>query len=261
MGERLSYLWQSNNFNAYTGHHNHFYNSAPYIITSNNDLYYNRFVGDKTMAAAMTTSQEDKIHQKDRFYQLNKQIYSYNFSIEKNFFNDLNSANHHYHQNQHVSQVSIVADNLHTLLIDDFLVNYSATSMSMMSKSVDFNFVINVKNFVLSPNALGYVYNVMAEFVREPLRVKLGLPKIDNNLVVVGTGTSKRTIRLIGLSLVDDNNSQFASPGDSIRYNATSTASADNFNDYYDGRIFNEINMISFDNIDFGINGINWIWN
>lgn len=97
----------------------------------------------------------------------------------------------------------IVGDNLHTMLVDDFVVNYTTTSSSSVysNNNNNLNLVLNLKHLVLNRFALSYLHNVWIEFLREPIVFKFGLqPQLGSNL------GKQRVLKIIGLNL--NNNQQ-----------------------------------------------------
>ena len=123
----------------------------------------------------------------ERFYQLNKQAYSYNFSIEKNCFADL--------------RMSDPSKNL--LIIGDIYIPCCSTTMLLiilqkqLIMPIIFNLVLNVKHIVLSPNALNYLYNILVEFMREPIVFKFGIKPLLTSI----SQYPKRIIKFVGLNL------------------------------------------------------------
>jgi hypothetical protein len=108
----------------------------------------------------------------DIFYADNKQTYRYNFSIEKNCFSNLTTTTAN-----GVKNLKIIADNIDTLLIDDFIVNYSNNQQQKKQQQFNNNiyFLVNVKHLALSQETLKNVYKTWIEFLRTPLNFKLGL--------------------------------------------------------------------------------------
>jgi hypothetical protein len=129
-----------------------------------------------------------------KFYANNKQVYSYNFSVEKNCFHNLTTAGS---SSSNSAVVSLVADNVHTMFLDDLVFN--------KSKQSGVNFELNLKHFVLSKNAISYLGRVGINFLKEPRVFKFGLASaaaagFSNN------DQQKRVISISGLSLVNSTN-------------------------------------------------------
>ena len=68
------------------------------------------------------------------------------------------------------SNVFIVADNIHTLLIDDLIYDHSRTD-----KTNNIYFGLNVKHFALSPHSLEHVDHAVISFLRKPIVFKFGV--------------------------------------------------------------------------------------
>lgn len=101
----------------------------------------------------------------DKFYSFNKPLFSYNLSIEKNCFFNL-------HQKSN-NPIRIVADNVHTVLLDDQVFNKSSTSSA---------FVLNVKHFVSNKNSFSSVRSLEIDFIKEPRAIKLGTLPTQNRI-------------------------------------------------------------------------------
>lgn len=172
----------------------------PQNYPSSNDFFYHRYT-------AIVDASSDSSRNPDRFYLLNKQTYSYNLSIERNFLANLTTPT--------TRGVTIVCDNINTLLVDNYMVNSTSKTNTAVV-----NFVLNVRHFMLYPESLVHVSDVSLEFVREPAVVKIGVPSVSENQPIV------RTIRLSGLSLTGPTSTHSV-------YSRLSNNSNQNF-DYFD---------------------------
>lgn len=169
--ERTFYKWTTNfgigeqgSIDRYTGLY-----QPPFSLSS--DFFY-----------AGIESEKNKYDLKN-YYTIHKQAYAYNLSIEKDCFSNADSKFMGKSEN-----VWIVADNINTLLVDDMVVSNDKTNMKNL------NFLINVKNVVLSPKSFNNLNGIKMEFLREPEIINFN---ISDKLL----GDFVQTIKLIGLNL------------------------------------------------------------
>ena len=199
--ERLKYLWPQHSPN--TGQY-----SAHYALPSfqiNNEYFYNHLNinnGLNTIGITnrLTPAEKYSLNKFDlyTFYLKNKQSYSYNVSIEKNCFSNL-TFNYESPVGANNMNVWVAVDNIHTLLVDNFVFNYSTNNKNKMPSlnSNNLNFILNVKHFALSPHALQHVKHVNIEFLREPKVFKFGLaPQLKHS-----HQNTRRNVNIVGLNL------------------------------------------------------------
>lgn len=200
--ERLKYLSPSNSLNGINYNHQYSGHYVPNVLPINSEYYYNQQMENDLSSLTLTgriieNEDHDSLNHYSnikmdfkKFFSNNKQSYSYNFSIEKNCFSNLSlsfisgkNSNKHF---SFLKNIWIIADNVHTLYLDNFVFNYTNSSL-IDEKFNNINFVLNLKNFVLSKQTLSHVQKADVEFIREPRVFKFGI--------------LPRVIKIVGLSL------------------------------------------------------------
>jgi hypothetical protein len=177
----------ANLHNQYSGNS---YVAQPF--PANSEYFYNNLNVNNGFDDSVVYTMDNQIlnvHNLDiaKFYANNKQIYSYNFSLEKNcFFNLTVGKTSLTHAKP---ALSIVADNIHTMFLDDFVFNQTL--------GLSVNFVLNLKHLVLSKNALSYLGYVGINFLKEPRVFKFGLASFRPNQ------KQQRFIKITGLNLIN----------------------------------------------------------
>jgi hypothetical protein len=174
--------------------HHHYLSLAAYSSSSNGDYFYGGGgVGFDTASSYSKNEQNKKISLKS-FYKTNKNLNSYNFSVEKDCFKNFTSTT------PNLNQVLLVADNIHTFLMDNEVFSSSTTNLFL-------NFILNVKHFVLSVQSLSTVKNIHLNFIKEPRVFKLGLENENYSF------SAQRLIKISGLeNLQIDNNNNDNNP-------------------------------------------------
>jgi hypothetical protein len=155
LNERVKYLWTQ-------------YSHS--LTLNNNEYFYSHLNINNGLNTIGLTS---RLNESSDFFFKNKQVYMYNVSIEAKCF----ASN--------FGSIYIASDNMHTLLVDDYVFDDGQTNV---------NFLANVKHFVLSPNALSSVKQVKLVFLRQPNVFKFGLA-VENKY--------QRDIELSGLIFND----------------------------------------------------------
>lgn len=188
--ERAIYKWSQinlNNNDNYDQYSNHF---APPFSISNAEYFYNHGLNSNQVLVNNDVNKQDL----NTFYTNNKQTYAYNVSVERNCFYNI-KFNYETTNNENNQNIWIVADNIKTLLVDDYIIDYPVVNGSnTIQTNNNINFLLNVKYFVLSPNSLQNINQLRAEFLREPKLIKFGI-------MPLATGKSRRQIKLIGIDL------------------------------------------------------------
>ena len=199
--ERLKYLWpqHSPNTGQYSAHY------APPSFQINNEYFYNHLNinnGLNTIGITnrLTPTEKYSLNKFDlyTFYLKNKQSYSYNVSIEQNCFSNL-TFNYDSPVGANNMNVWVAVDNIHTLLVDNFVFNYTNNNNNKMPSLIsnNLNFILNVKHFALSTHSLQHVKHVNIEFLREPKVFKFGLaPQLTHTYQ-----NTRRNVNKVGLNL------------------------------------------------------------
>lgn len=128
-----------------------------------------------------------------RFYKNHKQAYAYNVSIERDCFSQLA-----FNFNEGGENVWIVADNVNTLLVDDSIVT------SLRSDIIkNFNFLANVKNFIMSPESFSLVNQIKLEFLNQPSTLRFGgRVSQEHNIILKGLELNRKS-EIIGQDIFD----------------------------------------------------------
>jgi len=196
----MLYKWSSLNINDQ--YDSHFV--PPFSAAADADeFFYQQYphqsgVGSSLLNQVIVSSTHDK-QDLNAFYLNNKQTYAYNVSIEKHCFSKIN-FNYEQSNNANNLNIWIAVDNVKTLLLDDFIMTHAITnetnSITMNNfNNNNINFLLNVKYFVLSPDALQNVHKMRAEFLHEPKIIKFGL--LPSRLPY----SSPRLFEIIGVDL------------------------------------------------------------
>lgn len=184
INERISYLWPK---------HTSYGGGMQQAI--NNEYFYNHLnINNGLNTIGLTNrlpglgSNNHLVNKFDlaTFYLKNKQAYSYNVSVEKGCFSNL-SIRYDDSDEKYPKNIVLIADNIDTLLVDDFILNKT-------DKFNNINFLLNVKNLALSGHSLDYVKYSVIEFLREPKLFKFGIAPIS--------GSQERKIKIIGLNTI-----------------------------------------------------------
>ena len=183
LSERMHYKWSSLNFNDHQ-YDTHFV--PPFSAAANVDefFYGHRQHSPPLSGVAATGGLHNQVilsstHDKQdltAFYTNNKQTYAYNVSIEKHCFSNINFNYVASNNDENSLNIWIAVDNVKTLLVDDYIMTTGATNDSnLINTNNNINFLLNVKYFVLSPDALQNVHKMRVEFLNEPKLFKFGL--------------------------------------------------------------------------------------
>lgn len=128
------------------------------------------------------------------FYKNHKQAYAYNVSIERGCFSDLA-----FNFDEGSENVWIVADNVNTLLVDGSIVTSHRSDIT----DKNFNFLVNVKNFIMSPESFSDVNQVKLEFLTQPSILRFGSRiSQEHNIILKGLELNRRS-EIIGQDTFD----------------------------------------------------------